>query len=128
MKTVYDFIVCITFLMLSFCSEAWANNAMCTIEIEDVNQGSTYTLEHKFQFEKGGVAQRKVFEVPGNDYVCTLAFFDLNTGTMISCEYKNDIGHTFFQSDRSILHDEIPANNLTFRHKSAFIVVKSKCE
>jgi len=105
-----------------------ADSATCRIGIEDVNKGTSYELQQRFTFKKGGDAQRKHFETPGNDYSCTLAFFELGTGTMVSCEYKRDIGHTFFQSDRSALKDSSGSNNLSFRHGSAFLVIKTKCE
>ena len=107
---------------------AWAGSATCSIGIEDVNKASTYTLRHRFALKKDGPAQRKHFEIPGNDYNCTLAFFELRKGTMLSCEYKKDAGYTFFQSDRSAVDDEIVTNNLAFRHQSSFIVLKTKCE
>ena len=107
----------------------WADSATCKIEIEDVHQGTTYKIEHKFTFKKHGDGQRKHFEVPGNDYACTLAFFELNNGTMLSCEYKKGFpGHTFFQSDRSVLKDKVVTNNLSFRHKTAHIFLETKCE
>jgi hypothetical protein len=47
---------------------------------------------------------------------------------MLSCEYKKDEGHTFFQSDRSALDESTVSNNLSFRHKSAFNVVTTLCK
>ena len=128
MKTILFILGLLHFLLLTLYSTSWADSAICKIEIEDVNKGTTYNLEHKFAFKKGGDAQRKHFETPGNDYTCTLAFFDLNHGTMLSCEYKNDLAQTFFQSDRSVLKDIIVINNLSFRHNKAFIYIKTKCE
>lgn len=118
----------LSFLSLTISSVSWADTATCKIKIEDVNKGSTYQLEQRFTFKKGGDAQRKYFETPGNDYACTLAFFELEKGTMLSCEYKADMGHTFFQSDRSALSDSIVTNNLSFRHESAFLSLATKCE
>ena len=111
-------------------SIADAGVATCVIEIQDVIKGNNYTLEHRFFFEKGHEkgAQRKHFETPGNDYVCTLAFFELKNGTMLSCEYKKDMGWTYFQSDRSVLKDDPVTNNLSFRHKSSQIYIKTRCE
>ncbi|MFH1260179.1 MAG: hypothetical protein ABII74_10310 [Elusimicrobiota bacterium] len=105
-----------------------SNSAKCKIVIEDVRKGATFTIEHQFVLNKTeNSAQRKHFEIPGNDYACTLAFFGLKNGTMFSCEYKKDFGETFFQSDRSVIKESDPANNLTFRHKGAFISIKTKC-
>ncbi len=108
---------------------AQADTALCKIEIEDINKGSTkYTVEQKFSFTSDGPANRKFFETPGNDYKCTLAFFDLKTGTMLSCGYLKDAERTFFQSDRSGVK-ESPANNmLSFRHNKAFISLKAHCK
>ncbi len=113
---------------LVFPLSSWAGSATCIIEIEDVNKASNYALAQTFNFKKDGAGQRKHFELPGNDYNCTLAFFELGKGTMLSCEYKNDMGHTFFQSDRSALKDSSVSNTLSFRHKSAFIVVTTLCK
>ncbi len=107
---------------------AWAGSATCNIQIEDVNKATKYSIEHEFIYEPEGRAQRKHFEIPGNDYLCTLMFHELNNGTMLSCEYRNDGGLTFFQSDRTVLKDKDVTNNLSFRHKSAFISIKTKCE
>lgn len=109
-------------------SASLAETATCRIEVEDVNKGSTYELQQRFNFNKGGGAQRKHFETPGNDYTCTLVFFETGMGTMISCEYKPDMGQTFFQSDRSVLKDARGANNLAFRHASVFLIIRTKCE
>lgn len=106
-------------------STSLAETATCRIEIEDVNKGSTYELQQRFTFKEGGDAQRKHFETPGNDYACTLAFFDLGMGAMVPCEYKRDMGQTFFQSDRRTLRDASGTNNLAFRHASAFLVIKT---
>jgi hypothetical protein len=57
-----------------------------------------------------------------------LAFFELQHGTMLSCEFRGDMGHTFFQSDRSVLSESVVTNNLSFRHQSAFIVLTTICE
>ncbi len=123
-----SFSMFVTCFFLVFPQVSFANTAECIIEIEDTRKGSTYTLKHKFSLRKEHDAvQRKYFEIPGNDYLCTLAFFGMKNGTMLSCEYKYDKGHTFFQSDRSVLPDENMANNLSFRHKSAYIYIKTKC-
>jgi len=123
-----SFSVCVTCFFLAFPRVALADLAKCSIQIEDFRSGSTYTMNHNFRFEKGTESvQKKDFEIPGNDYLCTLAFFGMKKGTKVSCEYKYDKGHTFFQSDRSVLHDENMANNLSFRHKSAHISIKTKC-
>lgn len=119
---------CLLFLAVTWPSFASTGIATCEIEIEDVYKGSTYRLEQKFDFKRGGVAQVKHFDTPDNDYACRLVFFELKKGSMISCEYKKDNGHTFFQSDRSVLEDEMVTNNLAFRHQSTFIILKTRCK
>ena len=90
------------FFFLLFSTASHADTANCKIEIQDVLKGTIYTVEQKFNFEYGAtMGQRKHFDVPGNDYSCTLAFFELHKGTMLSCEYTKDLGHTFFQSDHA---------------------------
>jgi hypothetical protein len=113
---------------LGLAPTAWADKARCEIRIEDVKKGNTYTLEHAFEFERGSTrAQRKHFDTPGSDYTCTLAFFDLERGTMLSCELKTDRGTTFVQSDRTLLNDREITNNLSFRNRSTFLVIKTRC-
>jgi len=120
-------------LILAFPALAWANIVVCKIEIEDIKNNTTYSIEEKFSFTKPNkgdypVVGRKRFELPGNNYICTFAFFGLKSGTMISCEYKGDLSHTFFASDRSALNDGTLSNNLRFRHGSAFIDLHTICE
>ncbi len=105
----------------------WAGvTVKCRIDIEDVNNGEKYSLEESvIESEASTIID---FEIPGNDFACRLAFFDLKSGSALSCEYKQDGGHTFFMSDRSILEDAVVTNKLTFRHKSSFINIGTICE
>jgi hypothetical protein len=117
------------FLVVFSNSSIAAVIAECSISIDD-NSGSIHTIKHKFypKNKNDWAAQRKHFKIPGHDdYSCTLAFYKLKEGTMLSCEYLKDMGHTFFQSDRSTLQDENTDNNLSFRHRSAQIYIKTKC-
>ena len=117
-------------LLLASVAVAGDGAATCTIEIDDNVSGTIYKIKHRFRpYKEDQIgAERKHFKLPGSDYVCTLAYFGRNSGTMLSCEYK-DAGWTFFQSDRSVLPDTPPiANNLSFRHKSSQIYIKTKCE
>lgn len=116
-----------SFLLSAYSSISLANTATCSIEIEDINKGSIYKLEHRFNFEKGDNPQTKYFETPGNDYKCSLIFFGMKNGSALACEYKKDKGRTYFQSDRSTLRDSKITNNLLFRHRSAFLSLKTKC-
>jgi hypothetical protein len=122
------FIHVVLLISLIIPATSYADNATCKIKIEDVNKGATYTLEQAFDYVKDGAARIKEFDTPGNDYVCRLAFFDILNGTMLSCEYKKDMGQTFFQSDRSLLKEASVSNNLTFRHQSSFINIQTVCE
>jgi len=114
--------------IFSVTSVSWAETAKCTIEIEDINSGSKYTVEQIFQFKTGTTAKRKHFALPGSQYSCTLAFFDLHSGTMLSCEDNRDMGHSFVQSDRSTLVEGRAKNNLTFRNKDYFFSLSSSCK
>ncbi len=107
---------------------SWAETASCEIRINDINKGTVYTLNEKFTFKEGGAGQRKHFDLPGQDYSCTLAFFDKKIGTMISCAYKPDMEQTFFQSDRTGIKMDNGENTLTFRHKSAYINLETICK
>lgn len=117
----------LTIKIILTASFAFAGVATCKVKIHDVNKGTRYSVEENFTFDSTSSAQRKNFEVPGNDYKCTFAFFDLTSGTMIACEYKKDNGITFFQSDRSALKELPKSNRLTFRHESAFISLDASC-
>lgn len=104
-----------------------AETAECSISIDNQSD-SVYTIKHKFRYEKDGATQWKKFKIPGhNEYRCNLAFTGLGNGTMLSCVDLRDMGHTFFQSDRSILQDANTDNNLSFRHESAQVFIKTKC-
>ena len=115
------------FAFMAFSSLAWADKANCTIEIENVNAGSKSKVEHSFTFKSGSEAQRKHFALPGSKFSCTLAFFDLTGGTMLSCQL-DELGHTFVQSDRSVIGEVSAKNNLSFRYKSSFYVLQSYCK
>lgn len=122
----------VTFFVIAilFTYGCFAKSANCVIKIEDVNKKTSYKVEQSFnnKYEEDKGAQKKGFDIPGGDYDCTLAFFNLKTGTMLSCGYKKDAGETFFQSDRSALKEANSVNNLTFRHKSTFVSIKSTCK
>ncbi len=119
---------CLLFILPLFVAPiARAEAALCKIAIEDVHKGATKTIAHQFTLKKKDTAERRHFEVANGDYTCQLAFFGLKSGSMISCEYKGDMGQTFFQSDRSGLTENGATNNLAFRHKGAFISIKTNC-
>ena len=123
MKKLLLILVLVAFSSLSIAAEI----AECSISIENL-AGSTYTIKHKFRYEKDGLTQSKEFKIPGHDeYSCRLDFRGLGNGTMVSCADLRDMGHTFFQSDRSILQDANTDNNLSFRHESAQVYIKTKC-
>lgn len=140
--TKLDRNIYLTSLLIGYSSFTLADTAECIIKIQDVNKGTTYTIEQKFDYEpgqeldienaniggfKGSIDGWKHFDLPGGDYTCHLAFYGIDNGTMISCEYKKDGGHTFFQSDRSGLKENA-MNRLTFRHGSVFVDVESNCK
>jgi len=114
--------------LLGATSISWAETAKCTIEIEDINSGSKYTVEQNFHLKTGTTTQKKHFALPGSQYSCTLAFFDLRSGTMLSCEDNRDMGHSFIQSDRSTLVEGRAKNNLTFRNKDYFFSLSAHCK
>ena len=133
--SVQDSQIAFFLLLIGYSSFTLADTAECIIKIQDVNKGTTYTIEQKFDyepgqeldFEKGNIGGWKHFDLPGGDYACYLAFYEIDKGTMISCEYKKDGGYTFFQSDRSGLKENA-VNRLTFRHGSVFVDVESNCK
>ena len=115
------------FLAVAFSSNSSADSAKCTIEIEDVTAevklkaATKYIVEHTFNFKSGSVeTQRKHFDLSDGRYFCTLAFRDPSFGTALSCEKKQDSGHTFVQSDRSTIEEHPARNNLNFRDGKSF--------
>ncbi len=114
-----------------------AEIANCIIKVTDYNHPNylTYTTILKFRVEKKtddkrwDNVQRMKFNLPGtNNYICTLAFVRLGNGTQLQCRYMGDRGHTFFDSDRTLLsQDKDSTNNLLFRHKTTNVAIKTKC-
>ena len=121
----------LTLLLAVLSSNSWADMAHCTIEIEDVNAHTKFNIEHAFTFKPGSSGletQRKHFALPGVQYLCTLAFVDLDSGTALSCEKREDRGHSFVQSDRSAIAEHVAKNNLSFRDGSAFFDLSATCK
>ena len=114
-------------LTLTAYSTAWAANSAkgkCDIVIEDVGSGGAkYKLEQTYS---SATRFRKSFKLPGTNYSCTHAFFGLEKGTMLSCEL-DELGHHFIQSDRTSIDESKPKNNLNFRYKTSFFVIKTDC-
>jgi len=105
---------------------ASAETADCFISIDSGN--TKYTVDATFNYRKGDVAgHRKTFEIPNAQYSCMLTFFGLEIGTMVSCKYTLDLGDTFFQSDRTVINEANPKNNLMFKHNGNLVVIKTQC-
>ena len=125
-------------LVVVFPLFSWADTAICTIEIEDINASvkskslEKYEVKETFDFESGADAltamQRKYFNLPDGQYSCTLTFLDLNTGTSLSCSKKEDQGHTYIQSDQSGIKANESRNNLTFRDGNSHFVINAICK
>ncbi|MFA5372475.1 MAG: hypothetical protein WC298_10950 [Sideroxydans sp.] len=115
-------------------SNALADTANCTIEIENVTaevQSKTAAkqiVEFAFEFAPGAGAQRKHFDLPGGKYLCTLAFFNLDSGTSLSCERTDDFGNAYVQSDRSGISERSAKNNLVFRDGASHFVLDTTCK
>ncbi|MBF0315107.1 MAG: hypothetical protein HQK52_16910 [Oligoflexia bacterium] len=114
----------IVFFLLSH--SVLALGAACKIDMEDINK----KLKKSFKIDtsKKKSPSKHNFSLPNSDYSCTLAFFDLDSGTMLSCEFNKDMGQTFFQSDRSVVKEHNPVNNLSFRHLNSQIYIESSCQ
>lgn len=125
---------CWLILMAVPALSASADTATCTVEIEDVNAAVQSkaavkrTAQFVFELTPESDVQRKYFQLSGGFYSCTLAFFDLDSGTSLSCERKNDQGHTYFQSDRSGISEHAARNNLIFREGNSHFVLNASCE
>lgn len=121
-------------LVVVLSSNALADTANCTIEIENVTAEAQSKTAAKqvvgfaFEFSPRAGAQRKYFDLPDGQYLCTLAFFDIVSGTSLSCERKDDSGHTYVQSDRSNIKERSARNNLVFRDGSSHFVLNATCK
>jgi hypothetical protein len=113
---------------------ASADTATCAVEIEDVTAAvqskaaAKRTVQFVFELTPESDVQRKYFQLSEGFYSCTLAFFDLDSGTSLSCERKDDQGHTYFQSDRSGISEHAAKNNLIFRDGNSHFVLNASCE
>lgn len=113
---------------------ASTDTANCTVEIEDVTaevQSKTaakHIVQFSFELPLESEAQRKYFQLSDGLYSCMLAFFDLDSGTSLSCERKDDHGHTYVQSDRSGITEHAGRNNLIFRDGDSHFVLNAMCE
>jgi len=47
---------------------------------------------------------------------------------MVACESNIDNGENFFLSDRTVIEEVNPKNNLTFRNNGMLAVIKTECE
>ena len=121
-------------LFAAISCNALADTANCTIEVEDVNfqveskTAAKFVVEHTFEFSSGSGMQRKHFELTDGRYLCTLAFSDLDHGTALSCEKKDDLGHTYAQSDRSAINERAARNNLIFRDGGSHFILNAVCK
>lgn len=121
-------ILAVLFVLFTIPHTTFAVSVLCNVEIEDVSTGVKYNIEHNPKPEGVLGVDKFSFETPGNDYTCILSFFGLGNGSALACEYKGDMGYTFFMSDRSLLDENPVKNNLSFRHKDALIVIKTVCD
>ena len=126
----YCWILLIAAPVLSASAEA----VDCEVEIKDVNAqvqkkaDSKQVIQFSFESTLEAEARRKHFQLPDGLYSCTLAFFDLNSGTSLSCERKDDQGHTYVQSDRSGISEHAARNNLIFRDGDSHFVLNARCK
>jgi hypothetical protein len=125
---------CWLFLIAVPALSASADTANCSVEIEDVTAAVQskaavkQIVQFAFKLPPESVAQQKHFQLSDGLYSCTLAFFDLDSGTSLSCERKDDQGHTYVQSDRSGISEHAARNNLIFRDGNSHFVLNAGCE
>ena len=102
----------------AFCSPALGWGATCEITVENVRGGLPSTKSHTFN---KGESNRHHFPLEDSPYICTLAYFaGKKIGTMLGCAKGSIYGDTFYQSDRSMIKESNPRNNLNFRHEESF--------
>ena len=104
-----------------------SQSAVCKIKIEDLITGTSFAIEETFSFTDGQTKSRKTFNVPQNQFVCTLDFYDIGTGTNLFCESKKSDRKFFVQSDRSKIKEDQAPNRLTMRNEDSFITLHVFC-
>jgi len=103
-----------------------AGKVICRVEIQVGVAYAPHTIEEVFDASIDD-GQRVMFQVPGRDYTCWLAWFTNKGGTSLSCQF-DDTGIRFAQSDRTAL-DEYPAfNNLRFSDDGVVVHIESECK
>jgi hypothetical protein len=120
-------------LWLFFPFMGMAGEAICTIEIEDINASSKssnrmiWKVVESFYFKNSPNAltdmQSKNFKLSGNKYLCTLSFLDLKIGTALSCTDN----YSYVQSDQSGFKIDRSENNLTFRNGVSHFSLNAVC-
>ncbi len=125
---------CWLFLIALPAFSASADTATCKVEMEDVTAAvkssgaAKRTVQFVFELTPKSDVQRESFQLSEGSYSCTLAFFDLDSGTSLSCERKDDQGHTYFQSDQSGISEQAARNNLVFREGNSHFVLNASCK
>jgi len=81
----------------------------------------------KHTFEPNKEVQVWNFSIPKTKSMCRISYFGLKSGTMISCSNIAGQYGDFVQSDRSVINEVNPKNNLSFRIGKNQFYLKSKC-
>ncbi|NRA61831.1 MAG: hypothetical protein HRU25_13150 [Psychrobium sp.] len=112
---------------------SFADEVTCTIEIEDINASSKGTGKVTSKVTESFILkpfpnaltdmQQINFKLPGNQYLCTLAFLDLKKGSSLSCQNK----YSYVQSDQSGFKVDRSENNLTFRNSDSHFSLNALC-
>lgn len=119
MMTVFVFVAPI-------CGEVAAAGSVCQIDIKDVWSSLTFRIDHKFEEDTDGVAQQRLFRLPGDGRSCTLVWFSPDTGTSLMCEL-DELGETYIRSDRTEVNEKEPKNFLLFSVGDAFFDISVVC-
>lgn len=117
----------VTFFLFSISVPCWSDAVNCFVRIYDVVRDTKYTIQEEFNLPVKASGETKHFKLPGTTYKCSLIFYGLDSGTSLSCQF-DEMGHNFVQSDRTVIDEKSPKNNITFRFDANNYVIKSSCE
>lgn len=117
----------VTLVLFAISVLCWSSEAGCVIRIYDVVSDTKYTIQEEFTLPVKRFGQTKHFDLPGTKYRCSLKYYGLDSGTSLSCQFDEN-GHNFVQSDRTVVDEVSPKNNLNFRLNGDNYVIKSLCE
>jgi hypothetical protein len=105
-------------LIWTLASLANASTMECYVNVIDGTAEGKTRITFKIKETDSGT--RRHFTVQDGSYLCNLFVSNRRYGTSLACEYTNNLGRTFFQSDRSAREEPSQYNSLVFRTTLAY--------